>query len=251
LQPNSHSWIANHITNKNETLILERSVFMLDSNLRLINKIKEKRGYLLPYHELFLCVDHKVLDTYDQFYENITLSSRHLDNKTKELVWFAILIGVQEKAGSLHVERGKKAGITDREFSEVLSLCQIAMGIDAVIFLEDNWAEHLPNVASWTIYRNLLEKVANGMKILPQTIELIFIGIYTSFPHLKDELLRFHLKRAKALGVRDAEICEAMSYVFIPCGANALIKASAILKKAIQDGEIVPDSDSSLHNWLD
>jgi alkylhydroperoxidase/carboxymuconolactone decarboxylase family protein YurZ len=218
-----------------------------DSDYRLINKVKEKRGYILPYHELFFCVDPKLLDTYDQFYENVTLVARHLDDKTKELVWFGILIGVQEKAGTLHIKRGKKAGITDREFSEVLTLCQIAMGLDAVTFLEDNWAEHLPGVAPWTIYQDLVEKVVIGMGISPKTIELIFIGIYTALPHLQKKALRFHLKRAKALGVRDAEICEAISYVFIPRGANALIEASAVLKKAVQEGDIVPDS--SLRYW--
>ena len=219
------------------------------SDLQVIKKVKEKRGYILPYHELFFFVDPGLLDAYDHFYENLTLVSRHLDNKTKELIWFAILIGVQEKAGTLHIKRGIKAGIGDREFSEVLALCQVAMGIEAITFIEDNWQEHLPGVAPWTIYQDLLDKVTKEMVISPRAIELIFIGIYTALPHLQKEALRLHLKRAKDQGVKDVEICEAMSYVFIPRGANALIEASAVLQQAVQEGDIVPDS--SLQYWQD
>ena len=202
--------------------------------------VKKKRGYLLPYHELFACVDPELLDRYDRFYDCLTLHTKHLDNKTKELVWIGILLSASEEAGTIHVERGRKAGITDDEIADVIMLTQVAKGFDVLLFAEEKWGAHLPGINPMQIYERLVDRVTDKLTVEKRTAELVFIGIYSALP-LK-EALRFHLRRGKSHGLRDEEIAEAMSFIFIPRGGNVLIEASEVLKELVQSGELKPDS---------
>jgi alkylhydroperoxidase/carboxymuconolactone decarboxylase family protein YurZ len=211
-----------------------------DYNFDLIGKVKEKRGYLLPFHELFLCIDPVLLETYDQFYENLTLKNRHLDNKTKELVWIGILMSVFEEAGSIHLKRGRDAGITDDEISDIVMITQVAKGFEVLLFVETKWKDHIPNVDPIQIYENLIDHLIEKISLPRDTAELVLIGIYAALP--VKEALRFHLKRAKEYGLRDEEIAEAMSFIFIPRGGNVLIEAAQVLKDVIQEGELKPES---------
>jgi len=211
-----------------------------DYNADLIAQVKEKRGYLLPYHELFLCIDPVLLEKYDRFYENLTLKKRHLDNKTKELVWIGILMSVFEEAGTIHLKRGREAGITDDEISDIVMLTQVARGFEVLVFVEEKWRDHIPNVDPMQIYENLIDHLTEKISVPKNIVELVLIGIYSALP--VKAALRFHLKRAKAYGLRDEEIAEAMSFIFIPRGGNVLMEAAQVLKDVIQKGELKPES---------
>jgi len=204
------------------------------TNKDILARVKKKRGYLLPYHELFFCVDPDLLETYDRFYENLTLKTKHLDNKTKELVWLGILMSVFEEAGTIHLKRGREAGITDAEISDIVMVTQVAKGFDVLLFVKDKWGKHLSDISPMQIYENLIDCVNEKITLPKNIAELVFIGIYSALP-IK-EALRFHLKRAKAYGLRDEEIAEAISYIFIPRGGNVLIEAAEVFKDVIQKG---------------
>ena len=205
-----------------------------DPNLNIISRVIEKRGYILPYHELFYRVDPDLLAKYDVFYESLTLKTQHLDNKTKELVWLGILMSVFEEAGTIHLKRAREAGITDAEISDIIMLTQVALGFNVILFVKDKWGEPLSGLNPLQIYENLLDRVTEKMTVPKRIAELVFIGIYSTVP-IK-EALRFHLKRAKAYGFRAEEIAEAMSYIFIPRGANILIGASEVFQEVIEKG---------------
>lgn len=213
---------------------------VLDMVNEILRKVKEKRGYLLPYHEVFCSVAPALLEKYDEFYEELTLKTKHLDKKTKELVWLGILISVFEEDGVIHLKRGMEAGITDDEISDVMVLTQVAIGFKALSFVEEKWGSYIPNISGMQIYERTIDKLTRGITIPPQTVELVLIGIYSALSIKR--ALRFHLVRAKSYGSRDEEIAEAMSYVFIPCGGNVLIKATEVLKESVQSGELKPDS---------
>ena len=104
-----------------------------ETEKRTLESVKNKRGYILPYHELFWCISPDLLAKYDAFYEHLTLRTNHLDNKTKELVWLGILISALEEAGTLHIKRARTAGVTDDEIRDVIKMTQIAKGFDALL----------------------------------------------------------------------------------------------------------------------
>ena len=198
----------------------------------ILEKVKEKRGYLLPYHALFLCVDPDLLEAYDRFYDRLTLRKNHLDLKTRELVWLGILMGVLEEAGTIHLKRARQAGVTDDDISDIVKLTQIARGFDVLSFIDKKWKKDLPGISPVQIYEDLIDSLTPKMTLPKNTVELIFIGIYSALRN--KTALRLHLKRAKTFNLSDEEIAEAMSYIFIPRGGNALIEASEVFMEVFR-----------------
>ena len=52
--------------------------------------------------------DPKLLESYDSFYENLTLEERTLTLKNRELVWAALQVAADEEHGHIHMKRAKK-----------------------------------------------------------------------------------------------------------------------------------------------
>lgn len=218
-----------------------------DRDKSILESVRKKRGYVLPYHELFWFIDADLLAKYDAFYEQLTLKANHLDNKTKELVWLAILISVFEEAGTIHVRRAREAGVTDEEIRDVIKLTQIGRGFEVVLFVDEKWRDHLPTIDSLGTYGDLIDSVMERLTIPRRLCELVLIGMYCAIPI--PVALKYHLLRAKECGVRDEEIAEAMSFIFIPRGGNVLIEAAQVLKDVVQSGEF--KADAIFNYWQD
>ena len=210
------------------------------ARMDVLKKVKEKRGYLLPYHELFGCMDPLLLEKYDEFYTEVTLKTKVLDNKTKEFVWIGILACASEEAGTIHLKRARDAGITDDEISDVIILTQVALGFNVLRFVEKKWGSFLPNIRVTEVYDRFLKHLKKNVRLPEKTVELIFIGIYAALE--VKEGLSFHLLRAKECGVRDEEIAEAMSFIVLPRGANTMLEAAGVLKNLVKEGKYKPDS---------
>jgi alkylhydroperoxidase/carboxymuconolactone decarboxylase family protein YurZ len=210
------------------------------ASVEVLKKVKEKRGYLLPYHELFGCMDPQLLEKYDAFYTEVTLKAKALDNRTKELVWIGILAGASEEAGTIHLRRAREAGVTDEEISEVMVITQVAKGFDVLLFVEGKWGSFLTEIKPMEVYENFVKHLKKGLRLPGKTVELIFVGIYAAL-EIKNGL-QFHLVEAKGCGASDEEIAEAMSFIIIPRGGNTLLKAAEVLKDLVKEGRLKPGS---------
>jgi alkylhydroperoxidase/carboxymuconolactone decarboxylase family protein YurZ len=206
----------------------------------VLKKVKGKRGYLLPYHELFACIDPILLEKYDDFYTELTLKNKVLDNKTKELAWIGILAAASEEAGTIHLKKGRDAGITDEEISDVITLTQIAKGFDVLMFVEEKWGSFFQNIRVMEIYGNLVKQLKKNVRLSEKIVELVFIGIYAALEIKKG--LEFHLMKSKECGARDEEIAEVMSFVILPRGVNTMLEAAEVLKNLVKEGKLKPDS---------
>ena len=216
------------------------------SGTEVLDTVEKKRGYVLPYHELFWSIDPELLAKYDSFYEHLTLKRNHLDDRTKELVWLGILISIYEEAGTIHLTRARKAGITDQEIADVIKLVQLARGFDAWLFVQENWKTYIPDLDLFDHYARFVDQATENMTLAKPLSELILIGIYSAIPVCP--ALKLHLGRAKVYGLGDEEIAEAISYIFIPRGGNVLIEAAQALKDAVQSGQLEPDG--ALKLWV-
>lgn len=215
---------------------------------RVYEVLMSKRDYSLPYHELFCMTDPEVLERYDQFYSALTLAGRALDDKTKELVWAAILIASREAEGTLHLRRGFRCGLTSEEYGEALQLTALAEGSGALEFVHQHWeADYLNRPGAAALYADMLARMFAGSRLEPGVRELILIGSYTALE--RPEGLALHIVRAKAAGVSDRAIAEAMSYVMIPNGANTLIRGVEVWIHLIKEGKVEPGPE--LAGWRD
>ena len=106
----------------------------------LLASLRAKRGYLLPFHELLAAHLPDVLEKYDEHYSQVWLKENVLDARTKELVAVGIHAAVLEREGlEIHMRRAVKAGATEAEIVEALSLAGIPAGMYSVVVASDVW----------------------------------------------------------------------------------------------------------------
>lgn len=111
-----------------------------DRARKLVAEIRDKRGYVLSFHELLAEHLPDVLETYDAYYSSIWLRDNVLDARTKELIAIGIHAAVLEKEGlEIHLRRAVKAGATEPEIVEAIVLAAIPAGQYAVVVAADVW----------------------------------------------------------------------------------------------------------------
>jgi alkylhydroperoxidase/carboxymuconolactone decarboxylase family protein YurZ len=106
----------------------------------ILARIRAKRGYLLPFHELLARHAPAVLERYDDYYTQVWLEQNVLDARTKELVAIGIHAAVLEREGlEIHLRRAVAAGATEAEITEAMTLAGIPAGMYAVVVAADVW----------------------------------------------------------------------------------------------------------------
>lgn len=208
-----------------------------DEVLQMVNR---KRGYTLPYHELFAGMNPELLMRYDSFYDALTLQQNTLSDREKELVWIAILAIADEEAGSIHLKRAEKAGVALDETVESLTIAQMVRGQTIWTFVAQYWQEDLPQLNVWQAYDCAVGTLFSSGPIDPELVELIFIGAATAAAN--KQLLEHHFLRAEKLGIDERKIAEAMSFIFIPRGGNQLLDMAQVIKNTVQSKKVEPTS---------
>ncbi len=106
----------------------------------LLERLREKRGYLLPHHRLLARYAPDILEAYDAFYSQVWFERNVLDARTKELIAIGIHAAVQEREGlEIHLRRAVQAGATEAEIVEAMALAAIPAGAYATVVAADVW----------------------------------------------------------------------------------------------------------------
>lgn len=185
----------------------------------ILEVLKAKRGYLLPYHRMLAAHAPELLARYDAFYEKLTLDSNLLTPRWKEFVWIAILAAAREGVGSLHLDRAKLAGLTREEMETAVALSALSEAFPAFRFGIEKWAGWLEPDALGARYLSLVETARGDVE--PALVELALLVCHGT--RLDRTAFALHLRRFGEFGGQAAELSEALSYLFIPMGANLLI----------------------------
>lgn len=95
----------------------------------LINRIREKRGYLHPGHEILARTDPAFLESYNGLYESCLGKSSLLSIKVKEFIAIALLAQQgYDVAVELHMKRAMQNGATPQEIVEALEAATLPGG---------------------------------------------------------------------------------------------------------------------------
>lgn len=109
----------------------------------LLKRLRGKRGYLLPFHEMMARNLPDALGAYDDFYSSLWFKEHHLTPRERELVAIGIHTAVLEREGlRIHLERALAAGATQAEITEAMTLCAIPAGMYSVLVASEIWAEY-------------------------------------------------------------------------------------------------------------
>lgn len=187
----------------------------------MVREVRSKRGYLLNYHEMLAASDPALLAAYDTFYERLTLKPRVLSAADRELVWVPLLISAKATQGGTHIDRARAAGVSEAAISAAMALAGAALAYEVPKFVAANWASRSEPMTAIARYLEQCEAAATGLPT--RLAEIILVVCHAA--RREHEGLRLHLPRAFAAGATVAEVAEALSYLFLPCGGNVLIDA--------------------------
>jgi alkylhydroperoxidase/carboxymuconolactone decarboxylase family protein YurZ len=107
-----------------------------ESSDEVLARIKSRRGYLLPVHELMAEVDVDLLARYDALASELLFGEdpRALDLKTRYLVLVGITTAVRGDPEGIvwSAQRAMKHGATRREVLEAIMLVSLPGGVPCV-----------------------------------------------------------------------------------------------------------------------
>ena len=108
-------------------------------------EIRNRRGYLLPVHELFGEVDLEILRRYNDLASYLIFSPepRGLDLKTRFLVMIGITVATKGDREGIEwsMRRARELGATEQEVLEAIALAALPAGIPAVEYAARAWKE--------------------------------------------------------------------------------------------------------------
>lgn len=111
----------------------------------IYEEIRERRGFLLPVHELFGEVDPEILRRYNELASYLIFSPepRGLDLKTRFLVMIGITTAVKGDREGIEwsMQRARELGATEQEVLEAAALAALPAGVPAVEYAATAWKE--------------------------------------------------------------------------------------------------------------
>ncbi|MDO3684946.1 carboxymuconolactone decarboxylase family protein [Micromonospora sp. C28ISP2-4] len=200
--------------------------------------IRAERGYLLSYHEVYARTEPGFLEAYTRLYRRFTLDERHLSARERELIWVGLLVADEEAVGTLHVERGYAAGLTTDEMAQATAVAGAAAAWRPIFFAARSWSATLP-MDGFACYHALLAAAAPDLS--GREADLIAVVVHAV--HQQEEAFLHHLDRLYAAGVQERDVAEAISYLLLPRGANALLWATDQWLAAVESGRITPTGE--------
>lgn len=200
----------------------------------LLDVIRGERGYTLSYHELLARTDPRLLSAYRQLYSEFTLVPRHLDERRRELIWAGLLTIASEHVGSLHLERALKVGVEKAELRSAVAMAGVCESWTGFAFAHGHWPDLLGSDDPSVIYRQLIT-TARG-QISEADAELVLLTCAGS--RMVEDQFAHHVRRCYDLGIAEADIVEAVSYLLLPRGANTLLWAMDVYLDQIKDGSV-------------
>ncbi|MDP6690480.1 MAG: carboxymuconolactone decarboxylase family protein [Alphaproteobacteria bacterium] len=206
--------------------------------LAKLESLRAKRGYLLPHHGLMAVGEPDLLAAYDQMYSTLTLGTRILDERTKEIIWLVVLTTTSEAIATHHIQRMHDAGGTDGEIEAAVRLAAYARGADYFDFVRRHWGPHLADYDAVRAYRDGLDRLAAGSGIEAGCVEMALAAAHAC--QRRWGWVEEHIIGAYRKGVAERALLEAFSLMMFPGGIPNFVDAAAHWRQLILDGRVAP-----------
>ncbi|MFI5273693.1 MAG: carboxymuconolactone decarboxylase family protein [Ktedonobacterales bacterium] len=110
---------------------------------RYVDDMVRRRGYVLAYHKLMAEADFAVLQAADRLVAAAYTDARHLDRKTKELLFCATLTVMRAGTAQLksHIHAALEHGATPEEVLEAIEIALPEAGVVAFQVGFEAWCE--------------------------------------------------------------------------------------------------------------
>lgn len=200
----------------------------------VLEQVRAKRGYLLPYHHLLAATEPELLAAYDAWYEALTLRPRALTPAAREIVWIALVAVTRQQVGALHLQRGREAGLDDGLIEDAIALAAATRTVEVLGFAASAWPDFTTPARCLARYGALVETARGGLPAkeaaLAGAVCQAVNGAWTNFAH--------HLEQAFAATATVGEIAEALSFLIHHNGAPTLVAATAAWQDLARAGRV-------------
>ena len=220
------------------TFIKKQSLSADDRKARgaaALEKAQATRGYLLPYHKMLCAHDPDLMEAYDAYYRELTLIERSFSYFEREVVWLVLLAAAREAYGDIHMPRAEEAGLSAAQINDCMAIAGVAEAFPVMDF-STSWSRWVSVAEIEARYVRMIE-AARG-DVPPEITEIALITAHAARKSRNG--MRFHLKRAFAMGAPAAKIAEGVSYVILPCGGPVLVDACNVWDEAAREGLCPP-----------
>jgi alkylhydroperoxidase/carboxymuconolactone decarboxylase family protein YurZ len=213
---------------------VEEGTLSEDEARERLERVRAKRGYLLPHHGLLAVAAPRLLDAYDAAYTALALDERTLGRHDREFVWLAILIAMDEALATHHIPKFRAAGGSDRELAAILAVTALALGGGAYAFVDRHWRAHLGGFEPSDAYADAVRRLAEGVSL--RLVRLALLAVHAC--RGAAGALRRELVAAYAERVPEDEIAEALSLVMFPGSVPRFVEAAGVWRDAIASGAV-------------
>ena len=210
-----------------------------------LRTLRDKRGYLLPHHGLMAVSMPTLLSAYDDLYGEIALKDRVLSRREHEFAWLAILIACEEAIGTHHIDRYHKSGGTNAELENILALTTMVMGIQAGLFVDQHWMEHLPGFNPQETYYNAFAKAVGDSPLALAHMSAAAVCTCTG----NWGGVRWHVLGSYRAGGDEHALAEVLSLTMFPGGVPNFVEAADVWRELITRGEV--DASDDFKTWAE
>ena len=190
--------------------------------MNALQKVREKRGYVLSYHRMLHDLDPELLAAYDAFYTRLTLASRVLNPVEKETVWIALIAATRARpSGIIHMKRAVKAGMSRDAIADAMALAAACESLDAFSFSRDAFSD-------WADEARLVKRYLRAFDAARGRTRPVLAEIAAVVAHAGRRSaagMRIHLVRAFKRGAKHAQVAEALSFALLHCGGPTMLDA--------------------------
>lgn len=108
-----------------------------------IDEMARSRGYVLDYHKVLAKQDFDILEKANALVKAAYLDQRHLDRRTKELIFVASLTVMRAGKGHIqsHIRVALDLGVSPQEILEAIEIALPEAGVVAFQVGFDAWRE--------------------------------------------------------------------------------------------------------------
>jgi len=205
-----------------------------DRMQRLLESVRNKRGYLLPHHGLMALTMPALLDAYDEMYTVLALTERRLSRRDHEVVWLAILVAMEEALATHHIARFRDAGGSDEELAGALSVTALVRGCSAYQFVDSKWRAHLEDFDARRRYLDAFRAAAGAGRL--GVAHMAAVAAFTCFGNWQG--LEWQLVAAYEDGVDELGIAESLSLTMFPGGVPNFVEAAGVWLRLISSGAV-------------
>ncbi|MEO8753790.1 MAG: hypothetical protein ABI624_14050 [Casimicrobiaceae bacterium] len=201
-----------------------------------LEKIKAYRGRLMPNHAVLAIEFPALLETYEALYAATTLTFNVLSAHEKKFVLLLVVSCSETSIGAHHVKDFLAVGGTAEQVRAALRLAMLVVGSAPLDSVGPGWSLAVPGLTYESLFSaELIEPALRG-GIAPSLVELALVAGHAT--RLAWDKVGFHICRAKALGVADAALAEALTTLILPAGNPIFAQACGVWQRLIAEKKI-------------